>query len=311
MSRILVTAGRSPLGRRVLEILESSPDVEWVRGIEAHAAHGVEDPNELEILPFVPDHRRLAAYLVAERVDGVVQCGLVPDRSGVETKSRDADVIATMCLGAAIGSPGSPVRSWVLASSTAIYPIGSHSPLMQREHQPLPFEEGTLSATIAEAEEYARDLAHRLPHVNVAILRLQQLIGTGALGPLARLIARDPVPVPLGFDPPIQLLHVDDAASALDFAARSELAGIYNVASKGLLHWNDAVRATSRRLVPVLPMPLGLLDPVLDRLGLPYVPADLYDLMRFGHVVDTEKIEAAGWKAQYDQRDCLATLRRR
>jgi UDP-glucose 4-epimerase len=309
MRRILVTAGRSPLGRAVVEMLRAAPAVEQVRGLEARPSQDGRDEGEIDFVSFVPDHRPLVEYLGKERIDTVIQCGLLPDRSGLGAKLREADVITTMCLGAAIGQEGSTVRSWILASSTDVYPIGSHSARFQGERQDLYHEEDSLSASIAEAEDYARDVAHRLPHVSVAILRLQQLVGAKVRGPLASLLARNPVPTLIGFDPAIQLLHIEDAANALAFAAIEERAGVYNVASRGTLHWHDAIRATGHGRLPLLPLNLAFLEPLLERLGLPFVSADLQDLLRFGHAVDTQKIEAAGWRAQFDQRECLALLR--
>jgi UDP-glucose 4-epimerase len=117
------------------------------------------------------------------------------------------------------------------------------------------------------------------------------------------------LPTPIGSDPAIQLLHLDDAASALAFAARRELAGVYNVASADLIHWQDAVRATGHGRAPVLPLSAAFLEPVLERLGVPCVPAELLDLLCFGHAVDITKIEQAGWRPAHDQRGCLSTLR--
>jgi UDP-glucose 4-epimerase len=147
--------------------------------------------------------------------------------------------------------------------------------------------------------------------VNVAILRLQQIAGAGVRGPLARVLARDHVPIPIGFDATIQLLHLDDAASALAFAAREELSGVYNVASAGLIHWQDAVRATGHAGIPVLPVGAWLAEPLLERLGIPHIPSELIELLRFGHVVDSRKIEAAGWQPRKHQREILAELGRR
>lgn len=311
MRRVVVIGATSPLGRRVVEKLRADSGIGLVRGVEVRAPgrDPLPEGDDLDFVPLVPDHRLFADYLEKEGIDTVIQGDLVPDRSGLDARKGEADVIATMCLGAAIGHAGSRVRSWVLASSSAIYPIGSHAPLLQRERQERPREEETPAASIAEAEDYARDLAHRLPHVNVAILRLQQLIGPGVRGPLGSLLARSPVPTLIGFDPAIQLLHLEDAADAIGFVARSELAGVYNVASRGLIHWRDAVRAAGRASLPVLPVRVAGLEPVLERLKIPFVPAALMDLLRFGHAIDTTKIERAGWQPRYDQRDCLATFR--
>ena len=311
MRRIVVTSAGSPLGLAMLAALRAMPGVEQVRGVTSNDKHARPIGEELEVVPYVPDHRPFAEYLEKESIDTVIQCGLVPDRSGIGQVESEADVIATMCLGAAIAQPGSNVRSWVLASSTAIYPVGSHSSLMQVESQELPREEETLASSIAEAEAYARDVAVRLPHVNVAILRLQQLAGAGVHGPLAALLAREPVPIPIGFDATIQLLHLDDAAGALAFAAREELSGVYNVASAGLIHWQDAVRATGHAGFQVLPVAVPLAEPLLERLGVPHIPAELIELVRFGHAVDLAKIEASGWHPRKQQREILAELGRR
>lgn len=311
MRRIVVTGARSPLARVLMESMRAHPNVESVQGIETRSRPGDETGVDFEIIPFVPDHRPIAEYLEKEEVDTVVQCSLVPDRSGTGEVSVEADVIATMCLGAAIGHEGSKVRSWVLASSTAVYPIGSQSPLLQREDRHLPLEAETLSTSIAEAEDYARDVAYRLPHVNVAILRLQQLVGEGVRGPLAALLGRDPIPTPIGFDPAIQFLRLEDAASAMAFALQTELAGIYNVASAGMIHLQEAIDRIGRTKFPVLPMSPGPLESLFGRLRIPFVPRELLDLVRFGHGVDTRKLERAGWRPRYDQADCLESLRDR
>lgn len=305
MKRIVVTEAATPLARLLIAALRACPDVERVLGVVDPARVGRRRSDDEVAVPLVPDHRPFGEMLVKEGVDTVVQCGLVPDRTGAAARTAEADVIATMCLGAALSGAASPVRSWVVASSSALYPIDSHMGLMQTEDRPVPVREGTPGESIAEAEDYARDVALRFAHLDVSILRLQHLAGAEVRGALVDLLRRDPVPVPIGFDPLIQLLHVDDAVSALAFAARHRLAGLYNVASADVIHWGDAVRATGHRAIPVLPVRAALFEPVLARLGVPHFPAELLDLMRFGHAVDTSKIERAGWRPRKRQIEIL------
>lgn len=302
-------------------MLQTRPGVERVRAIEsrpprpqrAHRADSTVDVDgdgdgDIDVVPFVPDPRPLGEYLAKERIDTVVHASLVPDRCGATAQAREADVIGAMCLGAAIGQTGSPVRSFIVASSSGVYPIGSDAALLQDEHQPFLPDSAGIAASIAEAEDYARETANRLPHVNVAILRLQQLAGPGVAGSLARLLARSPVPSPVGFDPAIQLLHVEDAVGALVHAIEQELAGLYNVASAGLIRFGDAVEAVGRAAVPVPPLGIAALEPMLVRLALPFIPAELAALLRYGHAVDTAKLERTGWRPRFDQRACLATI---
>lgn len=306
--RIVVTGARSPLGRCLMDVLRKRSQVERVRGLEPRAARDGADDPDIDIVPFQPDHRPFVEYLAREQINTVIECGLAPNRTGLAPSVREADVIGTMCLGAAIGSRDGPVRSWVLASSSAVYPIASGSPLVSSEDAKVHGELDPLSASIVEAEDYARDVAYRSPHINVSILRLQQLVGQGVDGPLAAVLRQDPVPSPIGFDASVQLLHVEDAAGALAFASTVELAGVYNVASAGLIHWDAAVRRAGHRSAPVLPIGTGALAPALRRLGVPFLPADLADHLRYGHVVDIQKIEKAGWKPEHDQASCLAAL---
>jgi UDP-glucose 4-epimerase len=238
-----------------------------------------------------------------------VQCAVASDRSGESSRSSEADVITTMCLAAAVTHAGSRVRNWVLLSSSAIYPIESRSSLLQCEDQEMKCEGDFDSTSLVEAEDYARDVALRNAHISVCILRLQQLIGPGVRGPLSALISQPSVPTLIGFDPPIQFLHVDDAASAAAFATIHELPGVYNVASTGMIHWHEALRVSNRQAIPVLPMGASFVEPILRRLKIPFVPARLRNLLRFGHALDTKKIERTGWRPDFDQRRCLLALR--
>ena len=230
-----VLGGGTPLGRRVVASLRRRAEVDRAVGIEHHPFDDPTKNEDLEFLSWAPDHRPFAEYLLKEEIDTVIDCSLVADRAGAATQPSGADVISAMYIAAALADERSPVRSWVLVSSSAFYPSQSYMPLLQREEHSVSPTASDRGTSIAEAEKYARDLANRLPHVNVAIMRLQELAGRDCRGPLATLLARPFVPQIPGFDPVIQLLHVDDAVSALSWAADVELAGLYNVSSSNML----------------------------------------------------------------------------
>jgi UDP-glucose 4-epimerase len=198
----------------------------------------------------------------------------------------------------------------VIASSSSIYPVSSQSPLLHRESGEIDSGEGTLGASIREAEDYARDIALRRPHLDVAILRLQQLAGESVRGPMSALLAQPILPNPIGFDAPFQLLAVEDAVRALTFAAEMELAGVYNVASTGTIRMSEAIRILEKPSLPVLPFETrGALAGLARRLGVPHIPEGMLDALRFGHALDTGKLTAAGFEPETDQATCLAALR--
>ena len=308
MRRMVVLGGGTPLGRQVVASLRRQVEVDWAMGIEHHPFDDPARNEDLEFLSWAPDHRPFSEYLLKQEIDTVVDCGLVTDRGGAATQPSGADVISALYAGAAIADDRSPVRSWILASSSAFYPCESYMPLLQREDYPVSPAANDRGASIAEAEQYARSLAKRLPHVNVAIMRLQELAGRDCRGPLATLLARPLVPRIPGFDSPIQLLHVDDAVSALSWAADVELAGLYNISSAGMLRWSEAIAATGHRSFPILPISVTPLEPLLERLKIPFVSSSMFDLLRYGQAIDIEKVAHAGWSPMNDQLGCLATL---
>lgn len=305
---MVVLGGGTPLGRRVVAELRRNAEIDRAIGLERYP---FEDPamNEgLEFLSWAPDHRPFAEYLLKEEIDTVIDCGLVADRGGAEAQPSGADVISAMYVGAAISDERLSVRSWVLASSSAFYQSQSYMPLLQREEHSITHTANDRATSIAEAEEYARSLAKRLPHVNVAIMRLQELAGPDCRGALATLLARPFVPRIPGYDPMVQFLHIDDAVGALSWAANVELAGLYNVSSASMVRWSEAIRATGHRSFPLIPISLPLIEGMLARFEIPFVHSSMFDLLRYGQAIDSEKLGHAGWSPKNDQFECVAAL---
>lgn len=307
MHNAMVTGAHTPLGRRVLEELRHCSGLEHIAGVEPIA--GSEPMQGVELVSFKSDHRDLVEYLISNRIDTVLHTDMAPDRDGGHCEALEARVIETMRLGAAIAHAESPVRSWVVASSSTVYPVGSQAPLLHREDGQVDAAEGTLAASILEAEDYARDVASRCPHLDVAILRLQQLVGDGIDSPISALLGQPILPSVIGFDAALQLLSIEDAVRALVFAARLELAGVYNVASVGMIRMSEVTRELNRFGFPVIPLEFPRLASLARRFGFPHVPKGMLDLLCFGHALDTSKLLSAGFEPKYDQAACVATFR--
>ncbi len=309
MKNILVTGASTPLARALLVWLRRVDGVEHLVGVEPHATSNWIDGVELVALP--ADHQDLVQLLCQFPIDTVIHCDLAPDRNGSRETPHEARVVETMRIGAALAHGDTSVRSWVLASSSDVYPVSSHAPLLHRESGDLDASETGLAASLREAEDYARDVATRRPHLNVAVMRLQQLVGEAVRSPMTALLRQPVLPRLAGFDPPIQMLAIRDAVRALSFAARLELAGVYNVASVGTTRMSEAIRTLGRLSVPLLPLET---PPVLRgwvrRLRAPHVPDGMLPTLRYGHALDTGKLAAAGFDPEYDQAACLELFRK-
>jgi UDP-glucose 4-epimerase len=214
----------------------------------------------------------------------------------------DVVVIGTMRLAAALADPAVAVRTVVMASSVAAYDASSHAPVLRRESEELRPDAETTAARVLEAESYVRRFAEAHPHINVSILRLADLAGTSPGGPLAELLDADRVPVLAGFDPMIQMLHVDDAAAALAHAATGALAGTFNVAAAPM-RWRNAVQVAQR---PVREIPdVGPWTvPFARLLGMAATSDDTVDVLRFGRCVDTALLAGTGFHPRRTSADC-------
>ena len=306
MERVLVTGATNPFGRQLVQRLQEEPNVEKVIGIEPRAT--TEWMNGVELIAFDPDDHELVRFLADQGIDTVIHAGMTPARSGTFARTGPADVIGTMRLCAAIGSPSVKVRSLLLISSSDVYPADPYAPLLHREDDSTDGRALEPAASLLEAEDYARDVAARLGHLDVAILRLAELAGAGLGGPLAAALLQPVVPVPLGYDSQVQWLHSDDAVDAIVFAARLELAGVYNVASEGVLRWSEACEIRERPSIPVVPFELGPFAPLFRQIGLPHLPEGTGAVLRFGSALDAGKLRAAGWQPRHRQRECVRAL---
>jgi UDP-glucose 4-epimerase len=308
MKNVMIDGVSNPVAAQLAASLSQRQEIKRLIGAEtAVSANWSED---VELIAMEPDHRRQLECLRDYEIDTVIQCGVAPDRLGVCHKPAPADVIGMMRLGAAIGHAKSPVKSWVVLSSSSVYPINSMRPLLNDEASRTLVDEAASDTSMIEAEDYASAIARRVPHLNVSILRLQELIGSGIRGPLSAHFEARRVPTAMGHDPVLQFLHIEDAVAAISFAAQVELAGVYNVASRDVIRLSDLLCMIGRESIWLPPVEAGAFVQVAESLGLPHFASGLLPRLRFGHAIDTRKLECAGFKPSADQTDCAELLRR-
>jgi len=277
--RVMVT-GLGALGWRVAERLVTDAKAVLVATSETPTTPPGTDPVR------VPrEHRALTETLVQHGVDTVIHTMPVANPHG--------NVITTMlwATAAAAAHRRSVVRRFVMLSSAAVYPASSAASFLQPEHGERRFRPGSTAENLAEAEQFARDLAVANPHLPVAILRCAELVASNEPQGLAALLRGPIVPALWGFDPSVQFLHVDDAVDAIEHAVREELAGIYNVAGEGTVRWRRAARLARK---PVVNVPAVSLRS-MARLARLNMPDDLVDVLRFGRAMDTDAMARAGF----------------
>ena len=158
----------------------------------------------------------------------------------------------------------------------------------------------------AEVERLLAEWRASHPEVTVTTLRSAPVVGPGAERLPARiLLGRPPLRV-RGADAPVQVVHVDDLASALALVATRDLPGAYNVAADG---WLDAAEVRALIGRPAAPaLPAEVLERWLRRtwdLGMGDVPAGVVPYLVHPWVIGNERLRAEGWVPAHSNADAI------
>lgn len=300
--RVVITGISSHWGTELALRLERDPAIEYVGGIDS-----VAPAVELGRTDFIEADIRsplIARLLPGTEADTVVHCGVVlyPERGKPTRALHDINVIGTLQLLAACERMPS-LRRIVVRGSAAIYGCEGAAPSFFTEDlaRRLPLRT-RFQRDASELEAYFENFAARHPQIESCMLRYQPELGPELDTPLVRYLRLPVVPVQMGFDPRLQLLHSDDATDALEAAVRSDVRGPVNVAPAGAVSLSRLLRLARR---PALPVPHPLFGPALSRLGSQLGAGALYGdavrLLRFGRGLDNRRLrEEVGFVPRYD-----------
>jgi UDP-glucose 4-epimerase len=308
--RVAITGISSTWGAELARRLERDPEIEYIAGIDNRPP-----PVELERTDYIEADLRsavLSRLLPPTKVDTVVHCGILwyPEPGRPPSILHEINVIGTLQLLAACERTDT-LRQVVVRGSAAIYGCEGPAPFFFTEdlarREPL---RTRFQRDISELEEYFDNFARRHPTLSCCMLRYQPEVGAELDSPLVRYLTLPVVPVQLGFDPRLQLLHADDATGALEAAVRRPVRGPVNVAPDGAISLSRILRLCAR---PSLPLPPPLFEPLIQqvnkRLGAGALIGDGVRLLRYGRGVDNRRLrEEIGYEPRYDAVEVIRDL---
>jgi UDP-glucose 4-epimerase len=306
MGRTAVTGTASFLGARLLRRLADQGGPESVLAVDVAAppeALGV--PHRAVDLTEPASDQQMLDVLREERVETVVHCAFFTSPRRDTTYAHELESIGTLHLLAACAAAG--VQHVLLRSFTAVYGARGQNPNFLTEDRPLqPNAALHWVRDKLEAEQHAASFARRYPDLRIGILRFAPLLGPGVHNFYTRLLDHRVVPVVMGYDPLVQMLHPDDALAALEAALERRARGAYNVVPTAPMTLVTALHTASKIPVPV-PHPLAY--PAADLLwaaGLSDAPGGFIDYARYLFVADGEKARRdLGFTPRHSSRDAL------
>ncbi|MCC6746334.1 MAG: NAD-dependent epimerase/dehydratase family protein [Deltaproteobacteria bacterium] len=250
----------------------------------------------------------VAELLRKERADTLVHLAYLYRASHNAAWSHELEAIGTMHVLNACAA--SQVRKVVQKSTTALYGADPRHPNVLPESQTL-----VGSADCAylrdkvEAERLVRRFRSENPQAVVTVLRMAPILGPRIGNLVSRYFGRPVVPVLMGYDPLMQLLHEDDAVSALKLALDADFHGEYNVAAPGVLPLGTLLALAGRI---ALPLPLFAARPLAGLLWMAQLsdaPPPFLDFLRYLCVADLSKSQREmGFTAKHDIRRVVETF---
>lgn len=252
---VLVTGASRFLGGYLTMRLAQNPDVERVIAVDAVAPTKdmIRRMGRAEFVRADIRNPLIGKVIRNAGVDTVVHASLIsrPPGGGGRTVMKDLNVLGAMQL-FAVCQKSPTVRRVVLRSSTAVYGCSAKDPALFTEEMAARTRlRGAFARDTMETEGYARGLSRRRPDIDVTIVRNAPMIGPRLNGTVSRYLTSPVIPTVFGRDARMQLLHEEDALSALERATVSGPAGTFNIAADGVIMLSQAIRRAGRVELPV------------------------------------------------------------
>jgi len=298
---VAVTGVSGFLGQRLLPLLDASPHVDRIVGLDvrdpARRARKLEfhrvDVLGTDLVPYLRD--------VSSVVHLAAAIGPLPD----DALFTRVNVDGTRRVLEAATATG--VKKIVRPSSTAVYGAWANNPVPITEDAPLRPSPAYLPAIVdGECERLLADWANDGSGRVATRLRIAPIVGAGAHS-LFTAVATGRAPVRVrGATPPVQVVHVDDAASALELTTAVDLDGAYNVSADGWLAYEEAGEMLPRGRMPALPEELATRVLALSwATGIGDAPPSVVPYLMHSFVVANDRLKSAGWKPRHSNEEAL------
>lgn len=302
MRRIAITGISGDVGRRVATRLLDAGH--HVVGVDLHAPA----PPLAATVEFhrtdVRDHDGLVAAFTG--VDVVVHLAFLLDQHTDAAFMRDVNVHGTQQVARVAAETG--VTHLVYTSSASAYGAGPGNDVPLTEESPLRARDLPYAAHKAEIEEWLAREQPGHPRMQTTVLRPAIVLGSEVENFIVRSFAAPRMPVIAGHRPPLQFVHVDDLADAVEHVIDTGAAGVFNVACEGWLSLEEIAAILDRRFLELPAEVAHNVATTLERVGHRDLPPGAVPYFMHPWVVSIDKLVATGWRPQRTNRDAVAEL---
>ncbi len=185
------------------------------------------------------------------------------------------------------------VTKFIFKSSDVVYKIRPHNPIYLDENADLNFDTD-IDPWIKDRVDADMICQSKLdnPKMNIVILRFSNIIGRMVSSQMNAYFDSAINFRALGYNPLINLIHMEDVVQAIQLAIHKNVKGIFNIAGADTAPISTFAEINQSRIYAVPSPLLGPLNTVLRKMGLTryYYSVDA-DRLKYSVLLDTRKAE--------------------
>jgi UDP-glucose 4-epimerase len=299
--KVVITGISGRLGRIVARRLHH--DLQWqIVGLDRRPMPG--RPKDIEHHQVDLRSKKARDIFRAGDVDALIHLGVMHDPRARAAELYSWNITGTTKL--LEYCQAYKVPKVVLLSSANVYGPRPDNPQFLTEDAPLlAAQRFPAMRDLVEIDHLVSTFLWRARDIETVVLRPVHIVGPVHNAPSNYLrIARPPVL--LGFDPMVQLIHVEDVAEAIALALAPGRRGIYNLTGPGEVPLSAVLHELGRE-PRWIPHPVA--KPILQlafRLGLSSFPVAELDFIRYVCMVDGRRAAAElGFRPRFGLRETI------
>jgi UDP-glucose 4-epimerase len=278
--RILVTGAAGALAQQVIRRLR-----------DHYQLVVVDSRTEVTTPPDIPSfrceflHRSFEELFRQYHFDGVIHLGRISSRESTRERRYNANVLGTQRL--LEHCVKYDVKQLIVLSTHFVYGAHPYNPSFISEDAPLKAAGFTQDLVdTVELENLVMIHLWKYPQLRTTLLRPCHIVGPGINNSISQLLSQQRSPALMGFSPLMQFIHVNDAAKAIVAAYQGDKPGIYNLASNDCVAFQDALRLSGCKILPIPSIPESLSRAVVKRLEMRSFPLFLLDYFKYATTID-------------------------
>ncbi len=300
---VVVTGISGNLGRTLAKQLHKR---ERIIGIDRRPFPG--KPKDIEIHQLDLRKKKAEDLFRRGNVKAVIHMGIMHDPRMSEEEHHSFNVVGTTRILNYCAKYG--VKKVVVLSSANVYgPSPENSNFLTEDAPLMAASRFSGVRDLIEVDMLAHSFFWRHPDIQTVILRPVHIVGPSIKNAPSQYLRKKRPWVVAGFDPMVQLIHVEDAARAMVEALRPQTRGVYNVVGPGEVPLSAIFRELGHTAIPV-PHPLARpLLGMLFKYRLADFPPPELDHIQFLCAVDGSRwVKELGWKPSFSMKETIRSV---